>query len=59
MKIYAENRAVDLVKLVNRKYVGRADDTIKTLQVYGRFHALAIYYNNNNQTDKALQIWSR
>ena len=59
MKIYAENRPSDLMKLLHNRYVGYKEDTIDTLQMFGHFHALAVYHLNSKDTEKALSIWSR
>ena len=59
MKMYSENRSSDLLKLVQKSYQGYPTDTVETLQTFGRFHALAIYYQHNTELEKALNLWSR
>ncbi|KAF6041222.1 hypothetical protein EB796_000470 [Bugula neritina] len=59
MKLYAEKRPSDLLRLLQSGYQGHHSDTVDTLQTFGRFHALAVYYQQARELDKSFTIWSR
>lgn len=59
MKIFAENQPKELIELLKKVYVGYQNDTIETLTMFGRQHALALYYEHSRKLDKALDIWCR